>query len=151
MMTIHHFTHRILHGQKSINWVLNRFRIHRIIQTWSPAIIFIVLFGRYQKVERSLNSVLMRVARERMKTRGKREKKNHFFTAQANIIRHSHLFAVFLILSFVHLGTQLQVKYNMHSTLSLPCAYSRLCIQASRSHTTKATCFTKLIMKDSFN
>ena len=32
-------THRTLHRQKSINWVSNRFRIHRILQTWAPATI----------------------------------------------------------------------------------------------------------------
>ena len=36
-MTTHHLTHRTLHGQKSMSWVLNRIRIHRISQTWPPS------------------------------------------------------------------------------------------------------------------
>ena len=39
MMTMHHLTHRRLHTQKSMNWVSNRFRIRRILQTWPPATI----------------------------------------------------------------------------------------------------------------
>ena len=39
MMTMHHLTHRLLHRQKSMNWVSNRFRIHRILQTWPLATI----------------------------------------------------------------------------------------------------------------
>ena len=39
MITKHHLTHRTLHRQKSMNWVMNRFRIHRILQTWPPATI----------------------------------------------------------------------------------------------------------------
>ena len=31
--------HQTLHRQKSMNWVSNRFRIHRIFQTWPPATI----------------------------------------------------------------------------------------------------------------
>ena len=33
MMTMHHLTHQTLHRQESMNWVLNRFRTHRILQT----------------------------------------------------------------------------------------------------------------------
>ena len=39
MMTMHHLTHRIFHRQKSMNWVSDRFRIHRILQTWPPSTI----------------------------------------------------------------------------------------------------------------
>ena len=39
MMTMHHLTYQTLHRQKSMNWVSNRFRIHRILQTWLPATI----------------------------------------------------------------------------------------------------------------
>ena len=38
-MTGHHLTHRTLHRQKSIIWISNHFRIHRILQTWPPATI----------------------------------------------------------------------------------------------------------------
>ena len=34
MMTMHYLTHRTLHRQKSMNWVSNRFCVHRILQTW---------------------------------------------------------------------------------------------------------------------
>ena len=34
MMTMQHLTHRTLHRQKNMNWVSNRFRIHRILQIW---------------------------------------------------------------------------------------------------------------------
>ena len=37
VMTMHHLTRRILHRLKSMNWVSNRFRIHRILQTWPPS------------------------------------------------------------------------------------------------------------------
>ena len=37
MMTMDHLTQRTLHRQKSMNWVSNRFHIHRIFQTWPPA------------------------------------------------------------------------------------------------------------------
>ena len=37
MMTMRHITHRILHRQKSMNWISNHLRIHRILQTWHPA------------------------------------------------------------------------------------------------------------------
>ena len=39
MMPIHHLTHRTLDMQKIMNWVSNRFCIHRILQTWPPATI----------------------------------------------------------------------------------------------------------------
>ena len=39
IMTMHQLTHRTLHRQKSMNWVSNRFRIHRILHTWPPATI----------------------------------------------------------------------------------------------------------------
>ena len=39
MMTMHHLTYRTLHRQKSINWVSNHFRIHRIPQIWPSATI----------------------------------------------------------------------------------------------------------------
>ena len=39
IMIMHHLTRRTLHRQKSIKWVSNRFRIHRILQTWPPATI----------------------------------------------------------------------------------------------------------------
>ena len=39
MMTMHHLTHRTLHRQKGMNWVSNRFRIHRILRVWPPATI----------------------------------------------------------------------------------------------------------------
>ena len=39
VMTMHHLTQRTLHRQKSMNWVSNRFRIHRLHQTWPPATI----------------------------------------------------------------------------------------------------------------
>ena len=39
MMTMHYLTHRTFHRQKSMNWLLNRFRIHRILQTWPLAIL----------------------------------------------------------------------------------------------------------------
>ena len=38
-MTMQHFTHRTLNRHKKMNWVSNRFRIHRILQTWSPVTI----------------------------------------------------------------------------------------------------------------
>ena len=38
-MTMHDLTHRTFHGQKGMNWVSNRFRIQRILQTWPPATI----------------------------------------------------------------------------------------------------------------
>ena len=39
MMPMHHLKHRTLDKQKSMNCVANRFRIHRILQTWPPATI----------------------------------------------------------------------------------------------------------------
>ena len=44
--TIHQLTHRTLHWQKSMNWVLNRFRIHCILQTWHPATIICSITSR---------------------------------------------------------------------------------------------------------
>ena len=39
MMTMRHLTHRTLHRQRIMNWVSNRFRIHRILQACPPATI----------------------------------------------------------------------------------------------------------------
>ena len=39
MMTMQHLTHRTLHRQKNMNWVSNRFCIHRILQTWPLTIV----------------------------------------------------------------------------------------------------------------
>ena len=46
MMTLHHLTHRTLHRQKIINWVSNRFQIHRILQTCPPATIIFSTISR---------------------------------------------------------------------------------------------------------
>ena len=39
IMMMNYLTHLILYRQKSMNWVSNRFRIHRILQIWPPATI----------------------------------------------------------------------------------------------------------------
>ena len=37
MMTMHNLTHQTFRRQKHMNWVSNRFRIPRILQTWPPS------------------------------------------------------------------------------------------------------------------
>ena len=48
-MAMHYLTHRTFQKQKSMNGVSNRFRIHRILQTWPQATIRYYLFPNLKR------------------------------------------------------------------------------------------------------